>query len=195
MVGIEEENVADQSGANLDLTPAQLLVDHWSLFERERWRGPILDLACGDGHNGVFLATKDLPVICCDISEEALSRAEKLASENRVKVVLWQVDLEAEKGNPLQDDFYGGILAFRYLHRPLIPCIKKALKKGGILLYETFTTDQPKFGKPHNPKFLLEPGELRGWFEDWEIIYDFEGVKEGPERAVAQVVCRKPPGT
>ena len=175
--------------------PAQLLVDHWSLFEKERPSGPILDLACGDGHNGIFLATKDLPVICCDISEQALSRAEKLASENRVKVGLWQTDLETEAANPLQEDFYGGILVFRYLHRPLIPCIKKALKKGGILIYETFTIDQPRFGKPHNPNFLLEPGELPGWFEDWEIVYDFEGVKQGPERAVAQVVCKKPAKT
>jgi tellurite methyltransferase len=176
----------------LDLMPAQLLVDHWSLFEKETLSGPILDLACGDGHNGIFLATKDLPVICCDISEQALSSAEKLASENQVKVRLWQMDLEAEAANPFQEDFYGGILVFRYLHRPLIPCIKKALTRGGILIYETFAIDQPKFGKPHNPNFLLKPGELLGWFEDWEIVYDFEGVKQGPERAVAQVVCRKP---
>jgi tellurite methyltransferase len=167
-------------------------VDHWSLFKEERLSGPILDLACGDGHNGIFLATKDLPVICCDISEKALSRAEKLASENRVKVGLWQMDLEAEAANPLQENFYGGILVFRYLHRPLIPYIKKALRKGGILVYETFTVDQPKFGKPHNPNFLLEPGELLGWFEDWEIVYDFEGIEQDPVRAVAQLVCRKP---
>ena len=175
-----------------DLMPAQLLVDHWSLFEKERLSGPILDLACGDGHNGVFLATKGLSVICCDISEKALSRTEKLASENGVKVELWQVDLEAEETNPLQEHFCEGLLVFRFLHRPLVPCIRKALKKGGILVYETFTVDQPKFGKPRNPRFLLEPGELLGWFKDWDIVYDFEGVKQGPERAVAQVVCRKP---
>ncbi len=176
----------------MDLLPAQLLMDHWSLFEKERLSGPILDLACGDGHNGIFLATKGLQVICCDNSEQALYRAEKQASENRAKVRLWQVDLEAEETNPLREDFYEGILVFRYLHRPLIPCIRKALKKGGILIYETFTINQPKFGKPHNPKFLLKPGELLGWFEDWDMVYDFEGVKQGPERAVAQLVCKKP---
>jgi tellurite methyltransferase len=175
--------------------PAQLLVDYWSLFGKSRLGAPILDLACGDGHNGIFLATKDLPVICCDISEQALSRAEKLAAENRVKVALWQVDLEVEEMNPLLEDSYGGILVFHYLHRALIPCIRKALKKGGILIYETFTIEQPKFGKPHNPNFLLKPGELLAWFKDWEIIYDFEGIKEGPKRAVAQLVGRKPTKT
>ena len=147
--------------------PAQLLVDYWSQFEKSRLGGPILDLACGDGHNGIFLATKDLPVICCDVSEQALSRVEKLAAESRVKVGLWQLDLEVEEINPLPEDSYGGILVFRYLHRPLIPCIKKALKKEGILIYETFTIEQPKFGKPHNPKFLLKPGELLDWFKGW----------------------------
>lgn len=179
----------------MDLMPADLLLDHRGQFENKRLNGPILDLACGDGHNGIFLATKGLPVICCDISEEALSRAERLAAENQVKVPLWQVDLEAEGVNPLPEDFYEGILVFRYLHRPLIPCIKKALKKGGILIYETFTIEQPKFGKPHNPKFLLKPGELLQWFKDWEIIHHFEGKEEGPKRAVAQVVCKKPDKT
>jgi hypothetical protein len=94
--------------------------------------------------------------------------------------------------NPLPEDFYKGILVFRYLHRPLIPCINKALIKGGILIYETFTIEQPKFGKPHNPEFLLNPGELLEWFKDWEIIHHFEGIKEDPKRAVAQIVCRKP---
>jgi hypothetical protein len=28
-------------------------------------------------------------------------------------------------------------------------------------------------------------------FADWEIIHYFEGIKENPTRAVAQIVCRK----
>ena len=59
-------------------------------------------------------------------------------------------------------------------------------------MYETFTVEQPRFGKPRNPDFLLKKGELRGWFEDWEVIDFFEGIREGPERAVGQIVCRKP---
>ncbi len=37
---------------------------------------------------------------------------------------------------PLPGHAYGAILVFRYLHRPLIPCIKKALRNGGLLIYE-----------------------------------------------------------
>jgi hypothetical protein len=29
-------------------------------------------------------------------------------------------------------------------------------------------------------------------FADWEVIHSFEGIKENPTRAVAQLVARKP---
>jgi len=171
--------------------PAELLISYVSLFIEGTINGPILDLACGDGHNGIFLAKKSLEVICCDVSEKALKRAKQLAAGNGVDIKVWRVDLEKKETNPLSEDFYGGVVIFRYLYRPLISCIKKALKKKGVLIYETYTVRQPQFGKPHNPDFLLEPEELRDWFIDWEIIHYFEGIKENPKRAIAQIVCRK----
>ncbi len=174
------------------LKPAQLLLDHWVLLEKEQPDGPVLDLACGDGHNGVFLAGKGFSVSCWDVSSDALSRARRSAADYGVEIVFRQVDLEREGDNPLPKDAFEGIVVFRYLHRPLIDCIKKALKKGGILIYETFNVDQPKFGKPRNPDFLLKQGELSEWFADWDILHHFEGIMSSPERAVAQIVCRKP---
>ena len=175
----------------MSLRPAQLLCDYLHLLTDNPLPGPVLDLACGDGHNGIFLAMHDLPVICCDNSQGALNRARKSAAQQGVSLTLWNVDLEQEGVNPLPDDCYGGILVFHYLHRPLIPCIKKALKPGGILIYETFTVEQPKFGKPHNPAFLLRPKELLEWFHSWELLHYFEGIREDPRRGVAQIVCRK----
>ena len=175
----------------MPLRPAQLLRDHLYLLTDNPLTGPILDLACGDGRNGIFLAKHNLPVICCDNSQATLDRARKTAAEEGVTITLWQVDLEQEGVNPLPDDCYGGVLVFHYLHRPLIPCIKKALKKGGIIIYETFTIEQPQFGKPHNPAFLLQPKELFEWFNQWEVMHYFEGIKKNPRRAIAQIVCRK----
>lgn len=180
------------SSANSTLKPAQLLEDHSGLFVDETLPGPVLDLACGEAHNSIFLALKGLQVISADLSTESLQRAGELAEEWGVEINVWQVDLEAAGVNPLPEYTYGAILVFRYLHRPLIPCIKKALRKGGLLLYETFTVEQPRFGKPRNPDYLLQAGELRNMFADWEEIFSFEGVKENPTRAVAQIVCRKP---
>jgi hypothetical protein len=42
----------------------------------------------------------------------------------------------------------------------LFPFLATALKPGGILIYETFGIGNERFGKPSNPDFLLEPGEL-----------------------------------
>jgi tellurite methyltransferase len=174
------------------LKPAQLLVEYVELFLQKTLPGPVLDLACGDGRNGIFLAQNGLDVVCCDISPESLGRAKKLAEANNARIEIWQVDLEIDGPNPLPNDTYGAILVFRYLHRPLLEWIKKALKNDGLLVYETFTVEQPKFGKPRNPDFLLNPGELLQTFGAWEVIHYFEGIKENPTRAVAQIVCRKP---
>lgn len=172
--------------------PAALLVEFSRLFAPGSLPGPILDLACGDCRNGIFLARRNLPVVCCDKSQESLERAREAARESGVTVRIRRVDLEMEGSNPLEQDYYGAILVFRYLHRPLFPSIRSALREGGILVYETYTTLQPMFGKPHNPAFLLEPGELFDAFKDWEIIHYFEGIKESPRRAVARIICRKP---
>lgn len=171
--------------------PAELLVAHGHLLVAKDLQGPILDLAAGDCHNATFLAQGGARVIACDRSKEALDRGKREATRLGITIETWQVDLEEEGINPLPVAFYSGMVVFHYLHRPLIPCIKKALKGGGILIYETFTVDQPRFGKPHIPDYLLKPGELRQWFDDWRIIHYFEGIKHDPARAVAQIVCQK----
>jgi tellurite methyltransferase len=162
-----------------------------SLLEDKTLQGPVLDLACGTGENGLFLAGLNLPVILADRSQEALEAARRSAEERGLKAQFWKVDLETGE-NPLQVESYRAILVFRYLHRPLIPCIRKGIRKGGILIYETFTREQQKYGKPHDPDYLLRPGELADWFQDWPIIHCFEGLLDNPRRAMAQIVCRKP---
>jgi tellurite methyltransferase len=173
------------------MAPSLLLTEFSALLEDTNLEGPILDLACGRGENGLFLASLGLPVVLADKSAEALKAARRSAEEQRLEVRFWEVDLETGR-NPLQEEYYRAILVFRYLYRPLIPSLRKAVRRGGILIYETFTIEQPKYGKPHNPDYLLQSGELAGWFEDWQIIHYFEGLLEGPRRAMAQIVCRKP---
>ncbi|MBN1545124.1 MAG: methyltransferase domain-containing protein [Syntrophaceae bacterium] len=175
-----------------DSEPAALLRQHASLFIQELPSAPILDLACGNGRNGIYLATLGVPVVLCDISEAALSRAKASAAIQGVTPKFMVLDLEKEGHAPLEANAYGGILVFRYLYRPLMPVIKQAIRSGGVLIYETFTVDQVRYGKPTNPDFLLQPGELQQRFADWEVLHYFEGIQPDPERAVAQIVCRKP---
>ena len=174
------------------MSPDALLAAFSDRIVAERPDGPVLDLASGEGHNGLFLAARGLSVVLADRSDEALSKAKAAARDMADKVTIWKVDLEKPGQNPLGEGEYSAILVFRYLHRPLMPCIRKALRPGGFLVYETYTVDQAQFGKPRNPDFLLHPGELMGWFRDWLVLHHFEGLQENPRRAVAQMVCRKP---
>jgi tellurite methyltransferase len=173
------------------MPPDSLLINHAFLLRGENLEGPVLDLASGKGQNGLYVAELGLPVILADRNPEALQAAQKTAYGRGLQVTFWEVDLETGQ-NPLKGDHYRAILVFRYLHRPLIPCIKKAIKPGGILIYETFTNKQPCYGRPHNPDHLLKPEELLIWFKDWEVIHYFEGLLEDPPRSMAQLVCRKP---
>jgi tellurite methyltransferase len=172
--------------------PDELLTQYSYLFSDDLKDYPVLDLACGDGHNGIFLASKGFSVVLADRSEEALSLARLNAQADGVTVQFRQVNLEQEGVNPLEGFAFSAVLVFRYLHRPLIPCIRKSLKQGGILMCETFTTEQARFGKPKNPDHLLKAGELLSWFHGWEVIYSFEGTIGVPPKAIAQLVCRKP---
>lgn len=176
----------------VEAPPDRLLERYLHLFLEADLPGPIIDLACGDCHNGIFLDRYNLPVWCCDLSAEALKQAALLAESKGAAVRTWQIDLEVEGADPLPEDFFGGILVFRYLHRPLMANIRTALKGGGILIYETYTRAQERFGKPSNPDHLLEAGELYGFFQDWHIFHYFEGMEDDPPRAIAQLVCRKP---
>ena len=71
-----------------------------------------------------------------------------------------RADLEDGSPWPLGERRFGGIVVTNYLHRPLLPLLIDRLEPGGVLVYETFARGHERFGKPSNPAFLLEPGEL-----------------------------------
>lgn len=164
-------------------------------------RAPALDLACGTGRNGLYLVSNGIPVVFADrdsVRLEQVSRQLQATSLTRQKQQggIWQVDFEVPGTQALQDRSFAAILVFRYLHRPLLQDIKRAVIPGGLLLYETFTVEQASFGRPRNPDFLLRSGELRDCFSNWNILHDFEGIDHDPgsgePRAIAQLVAEKP---
>ncbi len=156
---------------------------------------PALDLACGTGRKGLYLLRQGVPVVFADIRPAALQAVkEQIAVEkpDRQLADFWQVDLEQAGSTPLAGRQFGAILVFRYLHRPLLPAIREASIPGGLVIYETFTVDQPRFGRPTNPDFLLQRRELAATFHDWEILESWEGVSR--RTATARIVARKPAG-
>ncbi|MGB0938277.1 MAG: methyltransferase domain-containing protein [Colwellia sp.] len=166
----------------------------------------VLDLACGTGRNGRYLLDQGVDVCFADINSNVLKEIEESiglqskGSDTTKKTkqgssTFWQVDFEEEGSLPLQGKRFAGIIVFRYLHRALFEQIKKAIIPGGFIIYETFTVDNREFGRPNNPNFLLEKGELTDIFSGWKVEYDFEGVvgQSDPKtkQAIAQIIATK----
>ena len=150
--------------------------------------GAVLDLACGSGRNGLYLARKGIPVVFADQDEEKLARIDQIICEEQLDAKTWHVDLET--GQPLAGKKFGAIVVFRYLYRPLFPAIKTSIVPSGLLIYETFNIAQRAYGRPRNPDFLLNDNELATEFGAWQILHQFEGVVAQPQSAISQLVAR-----
>ena len=150
---------------------------------------PILDLACGNGRNGLYLHNKDFPVQFVDKNSVLLN---DLQTQQQIKPqACLNMDLETGE-RVLIADSYQAILVFRYLHRPLMAQIKAAVEPGGLIIYETFTINNRQFGRPLRDDFLLQENELKEMFSDWDCLLYFEGIETNPDRAIARIVCKKP---
>jgi tellurite methyltransferase len=147
-----------------------------------------LDVACGRGRHALLLAAAGFPVRALDrdagLIDALRATAESLGLPLRAEVM----DLETGAAD-LGFQAYDLVLVFHYLHRPLFPALARALAPGGLLLYETFTVEQARRGKPTNPDFLLLPGELRERVAPLLVLREREGEFEG--RMVAGVAARK----
>ena len=149
----------------------------------EKWaprvaRGPVLDLACGGGRHSRFFRDLGFDVVAVD---------RERADLEGIRFV--QADLENGGPWPLAEQRFGAVVVTNYLHRPLFPHLRASLAAGGIVIYETFMAGNERFGRPSNPEFLLQPGELRSAFADLEELGFEEGEVESPKRAMIQRIC------
>jgi len=167
--------------------PADWLIDNRQLLPRA---GTALDAACGRGRHALWLAAQGFRVLAVDRDGRALDDLEATARRRGLSEVATAVlDLESS-GSVLPADAFDVIVAVHYLHRALFPRLIDALRPGGVLVYETFTTAQAVRGKPTNPDFLLLPGELLRLIQPLVVLASREGEFGG--RDVASVVARKP---
>ncbi len=155
-------------------------------------RGKALDLASGEGRNAIFLAQQGFDVDAVDISEVGLKKTQQWAKEVGVTVHTILADL---KDYRIENGKYDLIANFYFLRRSLIPKIKKGLKKGGRVIFETYILEQREIGTegPKHPAYFLKPNELLCLFKDFRILFYREGIfKEGGrKKAVASLIAEK----
>ena len=181
-----ERRYADRGRHALD-PPSEFLRRHESRIPP----GPVLDVAAGDGRNALYLARRGHPVDAIDIAFAALQRVASAARAEGLKLRAVQADLD---DFPLPRDHYAAVVNIRYLQRSLFAPLKRAVRPGGLVIFETFLIDQRFVGHPTNPDHLLQHGELAARFSDFEILFSEEGLfeTEGGATFLGRLVARRP---
>ncbi len=174
--------------------------------------GAALEVAGGSGRHSIWLAEQGLsagPVVnpdaalasprasCSgegvpwritlnDISDVGLAQAKTTATERGLA-------LEYLPGDAAQLDFgcerYDLVLVFWFLERAAFPKLRECLRPGGLIVYKTFTDEQPRFWeRSNNPRHLLQSNELLHAFQDFRVLHYRETLIE---QGVAELVAQK----
>jgi tellurite methyltransferase len=161
-------------------SPIPFLVENVRLLPK----GKVLDIAMGEGRNGVYLATQGFDVTGLDISEKGLNKAHKLAKKNNTTIETRVVDLESFQ---LEPNTYDVILCTYYMQRDLFKQFQSALKPGGMIVVETYNIDYLKYAR-FSRKWALETNELLDIFKGMRVIryQDYDDGKEAYSSIIAQ---------
>ncbi|MCB0218634.1 MAG: class I SAM-dependent methyltransferase [Chrysiogenetes bacterium] len=159
---------------------------------RTRPGARVLDLASGPGRHSLPLARAGIAVDALDCSSVALAQLAQTAGRE----VLPIHTIETELGDPedaaalLGSARYDVVLDFFFLDRALIPVLARALKPGGLLVFETRLAPG-EIGSAVNPKgYWLAPGELaRLLWRDFDLL----ALSERPTSTkwIAQAIARR----
>jgi ubiquinone/menaquinone biosynthesis C-methylase UbiE len=150
----------------------------------------VADIAMGNGRDAMFLAEKGFFVTGLERSTEAISIAKKSMESGGACV--WPV-LGDAKHLPFRKNSLDGVVVFYFLIRDIMGELSALLKKDGILIYETFLKRQNDIDRQRNQEYLLDDGELIGYFDNFELLFYEETIESagGKRRARARAVGRK----
>lgn len=175
--------------------PAEWLVEHRPLLDQPPAGSRALDVACGDGRNARFLAELGYDVDALDISDVVIERLTAAAASRGLAVTARVADLEGVADLP--EGRYDVVVNFNYLQRNLFDRLARALRPGGLLLFETFGTPHVEdLGNVVRPEFVLGDNELLRAFPDLRVRHYREGVaqRSGRPRGVASLVAQRRSG-
>jgi SAM-dependent methyltransferase len=152
--------------------------------------GKVLDLAAGSGRHSLYLAKLGFSVLAVDRDTLALEVLEQ--SKDGLAIKTEQHDLEGSSW-PLAErsGLFDAVVVTNYLYRPYLDLLPGLLAEGGVLIYETFAHGNAAFGKPSNPDFLLQTGELLDFAarHSLHILAYSDLYQAEPKPAMVQGLC------
>ena len=141
----------------------------------------VLDVACGSGRHVRWFAQRGARVTGVDRDAAAMA---PLADVAEIVVA----DIEAGPW-PFAERRFDAVIVTNYLWRECLPDVIASVATGGVLIYETFAVGNESVGKPSNPKFLLQPGELLQAAAGLRIVAFEDGFETDPVRFVQRIVA------
>ena len=161
--------------------------------QAKRWPNgsKILDFASGHGRHSRALSMAfpgRFEILATDHNHAAL----KALATQFPSVKTLHTDLENTNIWPFADHDFDVVMVTNYLFRPRLPNLFRLIRNGGFLAYETFADGNGTYGRPSNPNFLLNDGELPAYLpNDFEILDYFHGKIDQPKPAIIQRLAAK----
>lgn len=159
----------------------QLLLDHQSLLRPGQHA---LDVACGLGHNSLWLAEQQLHITALDVSQTGLDILTAAAETRDLSIETVCADLDQWQWPQRAFDV---VLVFRYLNRAIFADLKGSLRPGGLVFYQTFGQNKLKQSPDFNPDYVLRDSELVEQFSGYKVVE--HNPNNGP---FASIVARRP---
>ena len=130
-------------------------------------RGRALDVACGTGAASIFLARHGLEVVAWDISPIAIGKLRIFAARHELAIEPEVVDIAQAR---IPQEAFDVIFVSRYLERSACAGLSRALRPGGLLVYQTFSIEALESAPHMNPAYCLVRGELLNLFHDLQPV-------------------------
>jgi len=153
-----------------DFLPAYVLKEFHHLLPAQ---GKALDLASGPGTNALFLAQHNLQSHAWDISSIAIDKLKEISSSLNMDI---NTEVRDVVSSPPEKNSFDVIVVSHFLDRQIMPEIIAALRKNGLLFYQTFTMTRVQESGPSSSKYRLGKNELLDLCKDLDtIVYREEG--------------------
>jgi 2-polyprenyl-3-methyl-5-hydroxy-6-metoxy-1,4-benzoquinol methylase len=147
------------------MNPEKSLCDNISTLKK----GTVLDLACGDGRNAIYLAEKGFNVTGIDFSEEALKRLQYFSDKRDLQVTTKTVNLN-------NADILSGLNSFDNIiinhYKPqeeIMEVLPDLLKQNGILFICGFGYKQ-HVNEKISEDDILKKDEFKDRFNNLNLI-------------------------
>jgi SAM-dependent methyltransferase len=138
-----------------------------------RWTPPgsgqlALDLACGPGHNALWLAEQGYQVMGVDISRVALAWGTRAARARSLSERVCFVEADLDRF-VIPAETFDLICVFRFLDRQLFPALSAGLGQNGVLIVETLDQRWLETHPGTTDHFLVGEDELQRLVSGLEI--------------------------